>query len=78
MTPASRARVDALFAQETPDDAGIAEVVAIVAESGGIEYARRRGESFADEADAALQGLPETAARAALSDAITYVMERRW
>ncbi|NUO65673.1 MAG: polyprenyl synthetase family protein [Gemmatimonadaceae bacterium] len=75
---AARARVDALFAQETPDDASIAEVVAIVAESGGIEYARRRGEAFADEADAVLQALPETAARAALSDAITYVMERRW
>ncbi len=78
MAPGARATVDALFAQETPDDAGIAEVVAIVADSGGIEYARRKGESFADEADATLRGLPETAARAALSDAITYVMERRW
>ena len=78
MPAAARARVDALFAQETPDDASIAEVVAIVAEHGGIEYARRKGESFADEADAVLQKLPETAARAALSDAITYVMERRW
>ena len=56
----------------------IAAGVAIVADSGGIEYARRRGESFADEADDSLRGLPETAARAALSDAITYVMERRW
>ena len=67
-----------LFAQEEPDDASIAEVVAIVAEHGGIEYARRRGELFADEAEETLQGLPDSAARNALSDAITYVMERRW
>jgi geranylgeranyl pyrophosphate synthase len=78
MSSAQRARVDAMFSQETPDDASIAEVVAIVAESGGIDYARRKGELFAEEADAALQGLPESAARTALSEAITYVMERRW
>ena len=81
MGSAARARVDAMFAQDTPDDGSIAEVVGIVAESGGIEYARRKGESFdaaTDEADAALHGLPDSPARAALSDAITYVMERRW
>ena len=78
MRTAARARVERLFAQEEPDDASIAEVVAIVAEHGGIEYARRRGELFAEEAEETLQGLPESAARNALSDAITYVMERRW
>ena len=78
MRTAARARVERLFAQEEPDDASIAEVVAIVAEHGGIEYARRRGELFADEAEETLQGLPDSAARNALSDAITYVMERRW
>jgi octaprenyl-diphosphate synthase len=74
----ARARVERLFAQEEPDDASIAEVVAIVAEHGGIEYAHRRGELFAEEAEETLQGLPDSAARNALSDAITYVMERRW
>ena len=78
MRTAARARVERLFAQEEPDDASIAEVVAIVAEHGGIEYAHRRGELFAEEAEDTLQGLPESAARNALSDAITYVMERRW
>jgi octaprenyl-diphosphate synthase len=53
-------------------------VVRVVAEHGGIDYARRKGELFAEEAEATLQGLPETPARVALSDAITYVMERRW
>ena len=78
MRPAARARVEALFAQEVPDEGTIGEVVALVTEHGGLEYARRAGELFAEEAEDTLRGLPETPARNALSDAITYVMERRW
>jgi octaprenyl-diphosphate synthase len=78
MSASQRKQVDALFASERPDDAAIAEVVGIVAEAGGIDYARRRGEAMAHEAEAALEGLPQTSARAALVDAIGYVMDRRW
>jgi octaprenyl-diphosphate synthase len=78
MNPAARARVDALFADPTPSDAHIEEVVAIVSEHGGLEYARRRGEQFAEEAEDALTGVPDSAARSALTDAISYVMDRRW
>ena len=78
LTPAQRKKVDELFANEKPGDELIAEVVSVVIEAGGIEYARRRGEELAQEAEAALAGLPDTPARAALSDAITYVMDRRW
>jgi octaprenyl-diphosphate synthase len=77
LSPAARARVDGLFEAETPDDAAIADVVAIVAETGGIEYARRRGELFAQEAEEALEPLPDTPVRSALTDAISYVMDRR-
>jgi len=76
-TPARRARIDALFAAEAPDDDLILEVVGIVAEAGGIEYARRRGDEFAHAAEQALRPLPESPARAALADAISYVMDRR-
>ncbi len=78
LTPAARARVDELFAAETPGDALIADTVGIVAEAGGIEYARRRGEEFAQEAEEALTGIPDSPIRASLTDAITYVMDRRW
>ena len=78
MNAASRARVDALFADPTPSDAHIEEVVAIVSENGGLDYARRRGEQFAEEAEDALTGVPDSAARSALTDAISYVMDRRW
>jgi octaprenyl-diphosphate synthase len=78
MDGSARARVDALFADPEPSDVLIEEVVAIVGEYGGLDYARRRGEQFAQEAEEALGGVPESPARAALADAISYVMERRW
>jgi octaprenyl-diphosphate synthase len=77
VSAASRRRIDELFATEMPDDAQIADVIAIVAEAGGIEYARRRGEQFAHDAEAALRVLPESPVRSSLTDAIAYVMDRR-
>jgi octaprenyl-diphosphate synthase len=77
LSPAARDRVDALFAAEEPTDDQIMQVVGIVSDAGGIHAARLRGEQFALEAEAALRGLPETPARAALADAILYVMDRR-
>jgi octaprenyl-diphosphate synthase len=73
-----RGKVAWLFDTAEPDDAQVAEVIALVAEHGGLEYARRRGEQFAREAEEALAGLPETVARGSLYDAVGYVMERRW
>ena len=78
MSSASRARVEALFASTEPDDDAIAEVVGIVRDHGGLDYARRRGDQFAHEAEEALGELPESPAKAALVDAISYVVERRW
>jgi octaprenyl-diphosphate synthase len=72
-----RSRIDELFAAETPDDAVIADVIAIVTEAGGIEYARQRGEQFAHDAEAALRVIPESPVRSSLTDAIAYVMDRR-
>jgi octaprenyl-diphosphate synthase len=74
---AKRARIESLFATESPEDAQVIDAIAIVAEAGGIEIARRRGEQFAHEAEEALDGLPDTPARTALADAILYVMDRR-
>jgi octaprenyl-diphosphate synthase len=77
MSPAARRRVDTLFADPTPEDAIIAEVVEIVREEGGLEYARRRGEDFAQEAEEALAELPSSPYRSSLGEAISYVMDRR-
>ena len=77
VSPAGRTRIEELFKTESPDDALIADVRSIVADAGGIEYARRRGEQFAHDAERALGVLPESPARSALTDAIAYVMDRR-
>jgi len=77
LSPAARDMVETLFASEAPSDDQIHEVVGLVTEAGGIDAARRRGEQYALEADAALHGLPDTPARSALADAILYVMDRR-
>ena len=72
-----RRAVEALFASDSPADEQIEEVIALTAEAGGIEGARQKGEEYARQADDALDGLPDTPARAALADAILYVMDRR-
>ena len=77
LSPAARGTVEALFASDAPTDDQIHEVVGLVTEAGGIDAARRRGEQYALEADAALRSLPDTPARSALADAILYVMDRR-
>jgi octaprenyl-diphosphate synthase len=77
MSGAQRAVVNALFASAVPADSEIAEVVQIVTECGGLDYARRKGEEFAQEAEEALAGLPASEARQALADAIAYVLDRR-
>ena len=78
LSAAERQRVDTLFATEAPDDELIADVIEVVSKAGGIDYARRRGEQFALDAEEALRVLPESPVRTALTDAIAYVMDRRY
>jgi octaprenyl-diphosphate synthase len=77
LSSAGRQVVDALFGAESPTDQQVSAVIAVVADVGGIDAARRRGEQFMQEAEEVLATLPETAARASLADAIAYVLERR-
>ena len=77
VSPAGRSRIEALFATQDPPDDLLADVIAIVAEAGGIEAARQRGEQFANDAAEALGVLPESPVRSALTDAIAYVLDRR-
>lgn len=74
---APRAAVEDLFRAPEPSDEQIARVVEIVTDAGGLEYAQRRGEDFALQAEAAISVLPDSAARTALFDAVAYVMARR-
>ncbi|HXE58912.1 MAG TPA: polyprenyl synthetase family protein [Gemmatimonadales bacterium] len=77
LTPAGRREVDQLMQSPEPSDAQIARVIELVADSGGLAYARERAERLGAEADRALEALAPGAAREALRDSITYVLERR-
>jgi len=76
MSAAERREVDALFDTTEPRDEQIARVVEIVSDRGGLDYARRRGDEYAREAELALVDLPDTPARGALHDAIAYALDR--
>lgn len=76
MSTASRGAVDDLFASPEPDDLQIARVIDIVVQEGGLEYARECGERYASRADDVLSAIPESSAKRALQDTLTYVMER--
>jgi len=77
MGPAERREVEALMAAPEPDDGQIQAVIAAVAESGGLEYARERALRLAQQADAELEELPASPAREALRASISYVVDRR-
>ena len=55
----------------------ITRVVGLVAEIGGLEYARERAQRLAVQAEAELDALPAGPARDALRASITYVLDRR-
>jgi octaprenyl-diphosphate synthase len=76
MSQGDRSKVNALFANENPGENEVGEVIQIVRSSGGLEYAREKGEVFAQQAREALSLLPDTVARQALFESISYVMER--
>lgn len=77
MSAADRAKVDALFRSTDPSDEQVTEIIGIVASTGGLEYARRRGVEYALEAEAALKTVPDSPAKAALAETLSYVMDRR-
>jgi octaprenyl-diphosphate synthase len=76
MSPGERTSVESLFAAKMPEQRAIAEVIGIVAAAGGLDYAREAAARHAAEAAKALEALPDTVARGALFESISYVMER--
>ena len=78
MSPGDRSRVKEFFATNDPPDSDVSEVIGIVLDTGGLDYARQRGVQFAREAEEALTSLPEGASKTSLMDTISYVVERRW
>lgn len=77
MPPQHKKTVENFFASTVDHtDEEVAEIVALVADHGGLEYARRRGEEFAREAEVSLRPIPSSVAKDSLLSTISYVMER--
>jgi octaprenyl-diphosphate synthase len=72
-----RARVAELLRTSEPTDGLIQQVVAAVADAGGLDYARGRALQLAEQADRELDRLSPSPARDALRATITYVVDRR-
>jgi octaprenyl-diphosphate synthase len=77
MSPSDRRVVEELMVAPTPDDGQVADVIRLVTERGGLDYARRRALELAQQAESELDFLPPSAARDALRDSIAYAVERR-
>ena len=77
LDPAGRKQVARLMQTPEPTDRQIAEVVTLVSETGGLDYARDRAYRLGELADAELERLRPTPAREALRATIPYVLERR-
>jgi octaprenyl-diphosphate synthase len=76
MPRSARREVESLFSSAAPNDDEVSRVTTIVRESGGLDYARSRAATYAERAEEALEGLPETAAVTALRHMVGYVLER--
>ena len=69
--------VVAFFAGGEPTDEEIDRLIRIVRARGGLDYARARARTYGQRAEAALDGLPDGEALAALKDAVWYAVDRR-
>ncbi|MCI0432163.1 MAG: polyprenyl synthetase family protein [Gemmatimonadetes bacterium] len=72
----ARSEIDAFFADPVASADAIARVTELVAEHGGLEFARARADEFAGRAADALSGIPGGEASEALRDAVHYVVDR--
>lgn len=69
--------IRSFFTRVDPTDDEIARIVEIVVERRGLEYASGAAEGYASRASEALADLPDSPATAALSDAVSYAVDRR-
>jgi geranylgeranyl pyrophosphate synthase len=74
--PERARRLSAILSSHTRDQGEIREAIAILEESGSIEYARRRAGELVNRAKAGLRRMPESADKSSLMALADYVVSR--
>ena len=74
--PAEMQEIRALFDEPEPSDDRIRDVIEIVHDRGGLDYARRRAIQYGEAAETALQGLAPGGALDVLRECTTYAIDR--
>lgn len=74
----TRRRIIYIVKNQSTDRKKVNEVIDIVRQSGGIEYARQRMITYRDEALQLLRQYPETEARKALEELVHYAIDRNY
>jgi octaprenyl-diphosphate synthase len=75
--PKIRERVRKALSAVERDPSAAKEAATLVAEYGGLDYARQRARGYADRALELLDGFEDSPIRATLHDAVEYVLGRR-
>lgn len=75
-TPSEAGEVREFFARVEPADEEIGRIIEIVAERGGLDYARARARHYAELAEECLEALPAGEAVKALGEAVSYAVDR--
>ena len=76
-TEGEHGQIKSFFNTANPSDEDISRIIGIVEERGGLEYARVHADRCAQMAQTSLLGLSEDPALSALSDAVSWVVDRQ-
>ena len=75
---ATRRRIIYIIKNQSTDRKKVAEVIAEVQASGGIEYATVKMQAYREEAIALLHHYPDTPARQAMEELVNYAINRKY
>jgi octaprenyl-diphosphate synthase len=78
VSPATRRQMIYIVKNQSSDRKKVDELISLVQQSGGIDYARQKMKDYTQEAIALLHQFPETPARNAMEDLVRYAIDRQY
>lgn len=78
VAPSVKRRLLRILKNDQKTSAEVSEVINIVVEQGGIDYANRKMNQYKEEALQILHSFPDSSARAGLEELVRYTVERKY